>query len=91
MLLQKEALVYIKPIALEFFLYEQLGYIVHNLWAELMYVEKLYDRHRVASIFPISTSFQVNLKQALTILLVILCHNKLFPRQKWKIFVAERL
>ena len=44
MLLEEQTLIYIVLIALEFFLYDELRYIKHDLGAELMNIKELDHR-----------------------------------------------
>ena len=52
-LFEKEAAIDILPVPRKLLLYDELGHVVHDLRAELVDLEKINDRQRVASVLPI--------------------------------------
>ena len=61
MLLKEEAAIDELSVTLEFFFNEQLRYIVHDLWAEVLQFKKLYHWIWIASVFPVDQLSQEDL------------------------------
>ena len=70
---------------------QQLRNVEENLWTEVIQVEKLDDRLRVAGILPINNHSEVALKTRLPLQFVVFCHVKLFLGHCWKLLEPHPL